>query len=204
MPLVSRKSWTLRRKLMGNLIPLVLSIPFGVWGVLLMIKNERIAGPELLLIGAMSASAWLTMNLFGLFQNAAIKREIARRRKLGPAESRDSRFFVGFSRPTFRGALDPHEDLGYLILRADRIEFMGDTLEAALRRSEIVGIRYRPNIHTFVGLGRWIALEGRIDGKPVRMLIEPRERASLLGNLLFSKKLKSRLETWLKENGPRV
>jgi hypothetical protein len=48
-----------------------------------------------------------------------------------------------------------------------------------------------------LGLGRWISLEGVADGKPIRLLIEPRERPTLLGNLLFSKALAGRLRRWM-------
>jgi hypothetical protein len=188
------------RKLMGNLLPLALSVPFGAWGFRQMLLNERIVGWELAWLGAMPVSAWVFMNFLGLFQNEAMKREIARKLRLGPPSEPPERFFVGFARPAFVGLLDPHEDVGFLFLHPDRLEFRGDGQDAMLARDQILGVRFRPNIHTVVGLGRWVSVEGTAEGKPVRLLVEPRERRTLLGNLKFSRILRDRLDSWLKND----
>jgi hypothetical protein len=192
-----RKVWTRGRKLMGNLIPMLIALPFGVAGIWLMLINRRIFGPEFWLVVAMPVVAWLAMNFLGLYQNSAMRKEIARKLKLGPPTDDTPRWFVGFSRPTYRGFLDPHEDVGFLFLMPDRIEFRGDASEAVLRRGEVGKVRFRSNIHTFVGLGRWISIEGNLGGKPVRMLVESRESSMLFSNLRSSAKIRDRLLEWL-------
>jgi hypothetical protein len=62
-----------------------------------------------------------------------------------------------------------------------------------------VRVRFRANVHTVIGLGRWISIEGFADGKPIRLLIEPRERPQLLGNLRYSKRLAQRIRRWASE-----
>ncbi len=206
---MARKVWNTRRRLLGNLLPIAGSLPFGVWGVWLLLQSGHIIGPELWIIGLMPAVGWLLMNLFGLFENGAMRMEIARKHGFGPPREPPERYFVGFARPTYRGLLDPHEDVGFLVLHDDSLEFLGDGEQVSLRRPDILGIRFRMNPHSWVGLGRWVSIEGKIEGKPIRMLIEPRERQTLLGNLLLSGRLRGRLEEWLskkpepKDEGPR-
>ena len=45
-------------------------------------------------------------------------------------------------------------------------------------------------------LGRWVSLEGKSGGKEIRLLIEPRERTTLLGNRLYGTRLLHRLKKW--------
>lgn len=189
---------------MGNAIPLVGSVPLGVWAVLGMYRNGRIFGSELLWLGCMPAAAWLLMNFFGLFQNEAMRRDLARRMRLGPTGDPASRYFVGFARPAYRGLLDPHEDLGFLILHADRVEFKGELHDFSLKRSEMTQIRFRANPHSWVGLGRWISIEGVIEERPVRLLVEPRERPTLIGNLRLSSAIRSALVEWRTKSGLRT
>jgi hypothetical protein len=199
---VSPKAWSTRRKLLGNMIPIALSMPFAALAIAGMLRNERIFGPEFLLLCGFPVSAWALMNFFGLHQNRAIRAELARRFKLGPPGEGPERHFVGVARPAYRGLLDPHEDVGFLFLEPRRLLFRGDSMEIALERDAIRQIRFRPNAHSLVGLGRWVSVEGVVEGKPVRLLIEPRERRTLLGNLRASRTLRARLERWVEEPGP--
>jgi hypothetical protein len=65
-----------------------------------------------------------------------------------------------------------------------------------LLKSEVQGVRYRPNVHTALGLGRWVSVEAKQNGKPVRLLIEPRESNTLLANRRLGKELRTRIEEW--------
>jgi hypothetical protein len=107
--------------------------------------------------------------------------------------------FVGVATPRYSSMLDPHEEVGYLIAQPDRLEFHSETKTIEVFREQVKRIRFRPNVHTLLGLGRWVSVEGTADGKPIRLLIEPRDKPTLLGNFLRSKALLLRLRRWLAE-----
>lgn len=123
---------------------------------------------------------WMAINLFGLFQNGRLRKSL-----LSLRPSAQKAWFVGFARPSYRGWLHPHEFVGWLILQDESVEFRGENQSYRLNRDEIIAIRKAWNIHTLLGLGGWICLEGRVSGQRVRMLVEPRERATMFGNFLL-------------------
>ena len=182
---------------MGNLIPLLMALPFAVVGVRMVLRDGPALGPALGWLAAMPLVGWLAANVFGLYQNEAMRGEMQRRLGKSEIDLGQSRTFVGFSRPGKSGLLDAHEDVGYLVVRSDEIEFVGETHRVALPRSAVHRVRFRPNIHTLVGLGRWVAVEGVLGDRPVRLLIEPRERPTLLGNRRYGVRLKRELEDWV-------
>lgn len=187
---------------MGNVLPLVLSSPPLVRAV----QSYAAEGPStatLLWTAAFPVSAWVLACLTGLVGNGSMKREMGRRMHIERPFDQTEKYFVGFARPAYRSALDPHEDVGFLVLHEDRIEFWGAEKRIALTKDEVAGVRFRPNTHTLVGLGRWISIEAVVDEKPVRMLIEPREKRTLLGNLIFSKRLLEKIRVWKGEE-PRT
>lgn len=183
---------------MGNLIPLGMALPFAVVGVHQVLNGGPLLGTPLLWIGAMPVVAWLGVNVFGLYQNEAMRDAMQRRLGQMEIDLGESRSFVGFSRPGKSGLLDAHEDVGYLLVRAEEIEFVGESHRVALPRSAVTGVRFRPNIHSLVGLGRWIAVEGVLAGKNVRLLVEPRERSSMLANRRYGTQLRKELDAWAK------
>ena len=195
--------WTSQRRLLGNLIPALVVLPFAVAGLYLLWRDAQEKGDFLgwgLVVFAVAVPlGWLAVNFFGLYQNAAMRREMQQRLRRSREKVTSRRYFVGFSTPVFRSVIDAHQDVGYIILHPDKLEFYGDVIKAELRKDSIIGIRFRANPHTLLGLGRWISVEGLVNEAPVRMLMELRECATLLGNLRRSKALKQRLETWLKE-----
>ena len=198
MPKVPRKVWTNRRKWMGNLLPAIFFLPLVAWGVVWMYQHDSILGLGLWLVVGGTAIGWIALNLFGLLGNAFMGREIKRNLTARGIDFNTPHFFVGFARPRFFSILDAHEDLGYLFLRDDEIEFVGEDHRISLPRNQIHGIRFRPNVHTWVGLGRWISIEGKVKNLPVRMNVEPRERNYLFLNLLDSARVKAALESWRK------
>jgi hypothetical protein len=202
MPPKEGKVWTNWRKVAGNLVPLLLASPLLYWAM----RALGASGPSVALILwllAFLVAAWVFLALTGLFANGAMRREVGRRLHLARAFDKTERYFVGFARPVYKSALDPHEDVGFLLLHPDRLEFWGSEQRANVVRESVVGIRLRPNTHTLVGLGRWISVEAVVEGKAVRLLVEPREKATLVGNLLFSKRLLQRLRAW-REEGPQA
>lgn len=194
--------WTTPRKLVGNVLPLLIASPL----LYLAIVEFGKAGPSvglILWIAAFLAAAWVVLALTGSFGNSAMRKEVGRRFHAERPFDKTERFFVGFARPAYKSALDPHEDVGFLILHSDRIEFWGSVHRATLSKDAVVGARFRPNTHTLVGLGRWISVEGVVEGKPVRLLVEPRDKATLIGNRLHSRRLLARLRAW-KAEGPQA
>ena len=183
---------------MGNLLPAIFFLPLVAWGVVWMYQHDSILGLGLWLVIGGTAVGWLALNLFGLLGNAFMRREIKRNLTARGINFNAPNFFVGFARPRFFSILDAHEDLGYLFLRDEEIEFVGEDHRISLPRNQIQGIRFRPNVHTWVGIGRWISIEGKVKNLPVRLNIEPRERNYLLLNLLDGNRVKATLESWRK------
>lgn len=193
----TEKVWSTGRQIMGNLLPSLICLPFLVVALLLFKPAKPLDPTALWWFAAFPAVGWLALNQFGFFQNAFMRRELARRLGFVDPKSQQDLVFVGIARPKYRSILDPHEDVGFLAIHPDRLEFMGETVQVDLSRKNVTRIRMRMNPHTLVLLGQWISVEGQVGLTPVRLLIEPREKTTLLGNLLYSRHLKARLEAWL-------
>ena len=201
MPPQEAKVWTTTRKVIGNVLPLLLASPLLYFAI----AEFGRSGPSVALIywiGAFLFASWVSLAVFGLVGNRSMRREMSRRMHIDRPFDKTERYFVGFARPVFRSALDPHEDVGFLVLHPDRIEFWGSERKATLERTDVAGVCFRPNTHSLVGLGRWVSVEAVVDGKPVRLLVEPREKATLIGNLPFSRRLRRRIEDWKAEGSP--
>lgn len=191
--------WTTRIQVLGNLLPALFSVPFGILGVATFDASRGLAGWSLFGLAAFPIVGWLCLNVFGLYGNDAMRQALARRLDRRRTPARAERYFVGVARPSYRSLLDPHEDVGFLILHADRLEFFGDRLSIEVARSDLRLVGFRPNPHTWVGVGRWISLDGECEGTPIRLLVEPRERPLLVQNLFFGRRLRLRLADWLYE-----
>jgi hypothetical protein len=191
--------WTPARRLMGNLIPFLLSLPFGAHGAWKLIQRGAPWGEGLVWLGTAVAVLWLGVNWFGLHRNEAMKRAMRRRLEASLTEKEipSDPVFVGFARPSYRSAVDPHEDIGFLLLHPDRVEFFGDKDRITLPKSCMTEVRLRPNPHSWALLGGWVSLEGVVEGQPVRMLFEPREKPTLWGNRALRKQLATRLAAWM-------
>lgn len=196
MPLVSRKVWNNRRKLLGNLLPALFFLPPAALGVKWMLDNDAIFGRGLWLMGLAVVLGWVGLNLFGLHANAFMRRELRRELEAKGHDFQDPHIFVGFASPRFFNILDAHEDIGFLFLRKGFLEFVGEANDLKVPREEIRRIRFRPNIHTWVGLGRWICIEGTQKNVNFRMSIEPREKNFLMLNLLDSKRVLGVIRAW--------
>lgn len=190
-----RRIWTTPRKLVGNVIPLLFSLPFLALGIQAAVK-DGLTAKSMIFLGAFLVVGWIGTALFGLAGNGSLKNEMGRRWHLEHAFSTVEKYFVGFARPTYKGLLDAHEDIGFLVINDDELEFFGSELNYLMPKSLVKEVRFRANPHTWLGLGRFVSVEGQIDGKAVRMLIEPRESPILIGNLAHSKRLRQRLREW--------
>jgi len=171
-----REVWTTYRKLMSNLVPAMVFVP--IFAVGLMLYQRGLIIPAVVCIAASSIVGLFAVNYLGLFQNLQMKKELA-----PLAQERDGEpMFVGFARPGTMSPLDPHDDLGWLYIGEDAVEFIGEKGAYKMDWADVRGVRFRPNAHSIVGLGRWVSLEGIKDGKHLRMMVEPRVHYSMLAN----------------------
>jgi hypothetical protein len=194
-----QRVWTSARKLMGNLIPGLIALPTAIVGITFMVTRAEIIGRGFWMFCTSPLLGWLAMNWFGLNGNEAMKKEIALRLKAARPKLADPCMFVGIATPKYASLLDPHEDVGYLILYPERLEFYGDNINLSVDKRDISSIVFRANPHTLVGLGRWISIEGRVSEQPIRLQVELRERRTLMGNMMLSGSLKHRLVEWLRQ-----
>jgi hypothetical protein len=198
MALVRPTVWTNRRKWIGNLLPLLFWLPPTAAGILWLGIEAELIGPGLYLVGLGTILGWLALNQFGFFENGRMRRQLERVLKDQGEPLPQDRNFVGFATPRYSGLIDAHEDVGFFYLIPDRAVFVSETRKVEVLRSQSVAVRFRPNIHTMVGLGGWISIEGEAEGKPIRMLVEPRDRKTLLGNLRRRKAVRDKVRRWLK------
>ena len=190
------KVWTSRRKWLGNVVPILFWILPTAIGIYLTFRSPKIFGVGLWILAGGQLLGWVALNLFGLFENGRIKRDSMRNLALRRPPAPGPVIFVGCASSKHHSVLDAHEDVGFLAFGVHEIEFIGDERRMRILREQINRIRYLPNVHTIVGLGRWISIEATINGLPVRLLLEPRERNTLLGNLALSSWLRKTIENW--------
>ncbi len=196
-PGMAERAWNNKAKWMGNLIPLLCMLPFAAAGAFVMLRAHAVtvAGVATCLVSL--AGGWAAVNRFGFFDNDRLKREVQRRALAKAGREASQGIFVGFARPSYVGLLDAHEDLGFLFVDADSLHFLGELHEVKVPRKEVLGVRYRPNFHSTLGLGRWVSVEIMHKGKRVRLLVEPREAPTLLANRKRGTLLRKQIQDWL-------
>lgn len=181
---------------MGNLLPAIFYVPLLVWGVYTMWSRSEFIGFGLWLMVAGIAVAWVALNFLGLPGNGFRRREM--RRNLGAVKPlADGAVFVGFASQGYRDALDSIEDIGYLEIHPAFLRYRGEALNWEIARRDIVQVRFALNVHSILGLGRWLVVVAKEGGKSKIYRIEPRERDTLLGNRAYSAKLRSKLSAWI-------
>lgn len=195
--------WTVSTKVMGNLIPGLAAAPFAIYGIWWMAESGQVASRGFWIFAMSPLIGWLAMNFWGLHRNQGLRHRLFMRLKIARPEIAGPIWFVGIATPKYASLLDPHEDIGFLILHPERLEFFGDHLNLSIHKNDIYGLDFRPNPHSLVGLGRWVSVEGHVADCRIRLQLEPRERRTLLGNLFYSGTLKRQIESWLKEKEPR-
>jgi hypothetical protein len=195
---VSPTVWTNRRKWIGNLVPLLFWLPLTALGVAWLVYRNELFGPGLILIAVGTVLGWLALDQFGFYENGLMRRTLERILKDRGEPLPQDRNFVGFASPKYTGMLDAHEDVGFFYMLPDRAVFVSETRKVEMYRAQAQSVRFRPNIHTAVGLGGWISLEGEAEGGPIRLQIEPRDRRTMLGNLRRRKAVRDKIRRWLK------
>lgn len=193
---MQRRVWTPIRRWMSNLAPLLAFAIVPPIALYLDSTGRVIAG--FVVWACFPPFMWLSLNFLGLLRNGRIRSEMRAKLRSSFPDRMGDAVFVGFARPKYRSLLHHHEDVGWLVLLPESLEFVGDSLTYSLPKADVTGVRFAPNVNTLLGLGRWVSVEARHEGKRVRMLVEPRERATLLGNFLYAKKLRAQISKWAK------
>ena len=180
---------------MGNVVPaLFWFVPTAV-GLALIATSRAIANEALYALAAGIALGWAALNQVGFWDNARMRSELLERLEAKDPVPLDH-WFVGFATNNFFGLLDAHEDVGFLVFEPNQLTFISETRRLEIERRSVGEIRYRLNAHSVLGLGRWVSVEGHQAGVRIRLQVEPREHRTMLKNLLASKALRQKLETW--------
>ncbi len=199
MLLVTPTVWTSRRKWMGNLVPAIFWFPPALAGVLVAAKQGQFLGTGLWILIASTVVGWLAVNQFGFFNNAKMRKQLELILVAKGEQASEELIFVGFATPKYSSMLDAHEDVGFLEFLSDRIVFVSETRRIEIMKSDISGTARRANVHSLLGLGGWVGIDARLGEKRFRLLVEPRERNTMLASKRYAKKLTSRIAAWLKE-----
>ena len=195
---VAERVWNTQAKWMGNLIPVGCMSPFAVAGILVMALPHRVSPLGVGLCLGSLVVGWFAVDRFGLFGNDRLRRGIQRNVLSKAGRDASNGVFVGFARPSYVGLLDAHEDLGFLFLGEADLEFLGEAHHVTIPKRDVLGVRFRGNVHSVLGLGRWLGIEAMHKGKRVRLLVEPREERTLLGNRRRGARLRREIEEWVK------
>lgn len=196
MPAVPERIWSNSRKLWGNLIPLLLSLPFLLLGLRDLIPDLAIKTSTIVYLFLFVAIGYLATGIVGAWGNRSLSRQLRFRFKAQGIEVGEAAWFVGFARPAYRSMLDPHEDIGFLEFSQAGVEFRGEAVRVSVSQSDMKRVTLRPNIHTWLGFGGWVAFEGTVNGQPVRLLVEPRQSETLWGNAAARKELYRAAKRW--------
>jgi len=195
--------WSGIRKLQANFVPLAFGIVVGAWVYNAKVPQESVPSTDswnasFWGLACFVAVSWTTLALKLLSGNASMKSALTRSLQASIKDCATRPWFVGMATPSFSSILDPHEDIGFLIIEPERVRFVGETKTIEMPREAVKLVRSRFSIHTAGLVGRWISLEGTLDEKEVRLMLEPRGCHTMIGDFLSSRKLKKELETWLK------
>lgn len=189
-----RPVWTPGRKVMGNLLPALVAVPFAATGIWLALKEGILYAPALISFGVAFIAALGVLNWYGLYDNESMRQTLDDR--LHPASGSQ---FVGVARPDWRDWLDPHEDLGFLVVEPEQLTVLGEKRNYVIERKDVLEIGFRGNPHAWIGLGGFIVVRS----EDQTLLIEPRSKRSLLANKQTRKELKRQLEAWAgRKKGP--
>lgn len=191
------KVWTKGRKLAGNLVPLLSMVPTGVRTALAYRDRGWDGDLWMVWLAVTLGIGWVALNFFGFWRNAAMRNTLRRRFESTGTPISGEVYFVGVATPAFRDALDPHEDVGFLLLGDDELRFVGETQRIAFARGEVDRVRFRANVHTLLGLGGWARLEGERGGDRWHLYVEPRERTTLVLNAFYGVRFRRRLRAWV-------
>jgi hypothetical protein len=161
---------------MANLVPALVFVPIFATGIMLFQSGRPTYA--VICFGLSIIFGLFAVNLLGLFQNRRMRAEL---KPLVHGRT-EPLWFVGIGKPGAFGTLDPHEDMGFLLFTSNGIEFIGEMAHYQIPYVDIFVVSFKMNAHSLLGLGRWVAIEGRHEGRKFRLLVEPRTHPTLLQN----------------------
>lgn len=187
--------WTVGPKIVANAMPLV--APLGVAVLLaLTLPKEGLTPRTGALMLCFPVVGWLSVNFLGLAGNGGVRRTMEVRLDRTRPRSSTPRMFVGFAGPRYRSALDPHEEVGWLMVSEEGLELFGDGSNLHIARSDVVSVQAKANAHTWLGLGGWVVVDAIVEGNAVRALLEPRQARTHWGNASLAHRLRRELAHW--------
>lgn len=182
--------WNLRRKWLGNLVPLLFCLPAFGSGIYFFEKGQTLLGTVALLM-AFPLGFW-GVSAFGFFENEKMKGEL---RALLANENRrpsSTAWFVGYSNSSFFSLLDAHQYVAFLDLTSTELVLAEQNHTQRIPFTQVTTTREAFGVHTFLGVGRWCVLEYKTDtGALVRIKIESRENPQMFPNQKLTRRLAS-------------
>ena len=179
-------------------MPALFWLPPALVGVFLIAKQGQYLGSGLWFLIASTVIGWFAVNQFGFFENEKMRKHLERILKAQEKPIVGEFIFVGFATPKYSSMVDAHEDVGFFRIMDDRIQFISETRSMDILKSDIREIGYRANVHSILGLGGWVSVDATVGDRRFRLLIEPRERNSMLASKKYRVRLVKRLNGWLK------
>lgn len=188
--------WTTGPKIVANILPLIGPLVVGAM-LAMTFPKEGFTARTVGLMLAFPVVGWLSVNFLGLAGNRGVRRAMETRLDRFRPRSKIARMFVGFAGPRYRSALDPHEEIGWLLVSEEGLELVGDATTVQLSRSDVAAVGKLANAHSWLGLGGWVVVDAVVEGKAVRALLEPRQAGTHWGNARLGRQLRNEMAHWL-------
>jgi hypothetical protein len=181
--------WNWRRQLLGNIGPLAVGFPFQALGIFIMWRSNLLLGSGLAWFLAGTILSATSLNWLGTYGGHDLQLQFDVWYQAKVTHLPQTKFFAGFATSKYSSLLDPHEDIGYLYLTPTHIGFLGEKYEFQIENSAITSVRGRFNPHSLLGLGGFIKIEFKVEGKNSSVLFEARSERTLLQNKREGRKL---------------
>ncbi len=179
-------------------MPAIFWFPLASIGVFLIAKQGQYLGSGLWFLVASTIVGWFAVNQFGFFENEKMRKHLERILKAQERPIEGEFIFTGFATPKYSSMVDAHEDVGFLRIMPDRLQFISETRSMEILKSDVKEVGYRANVHSILGLGGWVSVDATVGNRKFRLLVEPRERNTMLTSKKFRRRLVTRLNGWLK------
>lgn len=186
--------WTPTRRWMGNLLPMIFAGPLLAWAGWLAV-TEPLSPLFWMALAASAIVGWLAVGLLGNTPKRGLHGRLMA--TFPTEESETKRIMAGFARAGAKGALDPHQHIGFVIFTPSALILAAEGMRVELKRSELMKIETQPNAHTWLGLGGWLRLTGRVSGQPFEVLVEPCGHWTLWACAAERRRLRQLITAWL-------
>jgi hypothetical protein len=193
-PTPMKPVWTTYRKLMGNLIGMAAMAIVVVAGFGLGYGSTF--GEKAAIVLVALVVGLIVFHYTGLFQNARMRTAMAKRAERLPEWEGAERFFVGYATRGYAGALDPHEDVGWLLLSPDELVFEGERYRFRYPRRGIGRVGRSFGVHSLVGVSWVSAIAVADDGAAASLRFESRDADHIFSLRRANLRLRKSLQVW--------